>query len=238
MFALVILSLITLIMPVYAEGGNSFGLDKTGFFDEEQKAENPQPNNNASSAMLDPNRKEFWALDYIGSDGRKYPPQEILNLVTNPTPENARILIEKTRLAQQRLEVVTPLVEINPQNVAKVDPDAGAGKQIVSNTDSLVSAKPQMLYFFSEHCGPCQKEEGILEKFARQNAIEVIAIPMDDQMPEHSPFRVEINPNLKNYYGVTETPTLVVVTPQGAVKNAGLINANGIETLWQTAKIK
>jgi len=238
MLALVILFLMTLVMPVYSEGGNSFGLDKTGFFDEEQKAENPQANGNANQAMLDPNRKEFWALDYIGPDGRKYPPQEILNLVTNPTPENARILIEKTRLAQQRLEAVTPLVGTMPQNAAKVDPDAGAGKQIVSNTGAFVPAKPQMLYFFSEHCGPCQKEEGILEKFARQNGIEVIAVPIDDQMPEHSPFRVEINPDLKNYYGVTETPTLVVVTPQGAVKNSGLINANAIATLWQAAKIK
>lgn len=205
---------------------SKFDLSRPAFFDQTGQ----KPTEQIADDMS-PDKQEFWAVDYVGADGRKYPSKEILDLMVDPSPSNAEKLIEKARLKQERLDQVMPLVNQAITELTLVKPVPSKEKQVFSNTDVVSGRK--ILFFFSDGCGPCQQQKKVLQRFVVTHKVPVTGIPLDDTLPNQDyGFPMEINPGLRKTFAVTTTPTLVFLSDSGkTVKVERFMSLSELESM-------
>jgi len=79
----------------------------------------------------------------------------------------------------------------------------GATKTVTDATfdaEVLKSAKPVVVDFWAEWCGPCKMVSPILEEIAAENTEKIVVAKLN----------VDENPQIASQYGITSIPTMNV----------------------------
>jgi thioredoxin 1 len=74
--------------------------------------------------------------------------------------------------------------------------------------DVLASAKPVMVDFWAEWCGPCRAVSPILDQIATEHAAKIEIVKLN----------VDLNPDTAMKYGITSIPTMKVFKGGEVVK--------------------
>lgn len=101
-------------------------------------------------------------------------------------------------------------------------------KQVSAATfeaDVLKNAKPVLVDFYADWCGPCKMTAPVLDKLSEaQDAVEIVKINVDE------------NPEIAQAYQVMSIPNLVVFKGgQPAARAIGAQNLAGLKALIEKA---
>lgn len=152
-----------------------------------------------------------------------------LNLaIDEPTPENVRAFLLIQRVMLDKSENFARAVQEQVIGDALVDEGVRRGlstlasheldqKAMDGRTDllKLLSEKIGIFFFFSKDCQLCQAQFPILETFQRRNDIAVYGIATDGSNPGDVGIAWRPDAGLADRLGITEMPTLILVTPSG-----------------------
>jgi len=83
-------------------------------------------------------------------------------------------------------------------------------KKMENNVDTTeVAAKPQMLYFGAEWCGPCRRMKSIFKDEEVKNLLDKLNIVMYD---------VDVNKDIAQQYQVSTIPTMIFIDKDGIMR--------------------
>lgn len=92
-----------------------------------------------------------------------------------------------------------------------------------SVNENMTTSSPQLLYFTAANCGYCQQFDSIWTELVQR--LQTLPVTIDAQKLDMSDPTTQ---SLATYYGVVGTPTIVLVTGNGATTYDGERNADRI----------